>query len=230
MKVAIVTGVWKRPEVFELFAKGAKQLLKIKGIEWKVIVVGSENHKSMHMVRRQRFDYIEAPNNPLARKMNTTIRAARDWGADYVLCLGSDDIITPQMMLIYIEQMNKGIDFIGVLDFFFYDLPTKRALYWGGYEDGRKGHTCGAGRVLSSNLLGKWGWKIWEDKQSKVLDNSMEDKLNKTPHTSHTFKCVDFDVMRLDIKSSTNMTPFECWANTVEIDGAIIREQINYIK
>ena len=78
-------------------------------------------------------------------------------------------------------------------------------------------------------ILPTWGWKIWEDKQSHILDNSMEDKLRKTPHTEHTFKCVDFNVMGLDIKSSTNMTPFEVWPNAIEIESDVITNEITYL-
>jgi len=224
MKIAIVTGVWKRPEVFKIFAKGINKLRKIKGVEWRVIIAGSEGMRSEAMVGIEGFQYIETPNHPLARKMNTTIEMARIWEADYVLCLGSDDIISPKLMRLFIKHMKQGIDFIGVLDFYFYDMVSKKSMYWGGYIDYRKGHTCGAGRCLSKNLLNKWGWSIWEDKQSHILDNSMEDKLEATPHTSVKISLAQEGLFAVDIKSSTNMTPFEPWPNTEFIDSKILKK------
>jgi len=53
MKISIVTGVWKRPEVFEMFAQGIKNL----GVEVDVIVAGSEGKRSRDMVQAHRVIY-----------------------------------------------------------------------------------------------------------------------------------------------------------------------------
>ena len=53
MKISIVTGVWKRPEVFEMFAQGIKNL----GVEVDVIVAGSEGKRSRDMVQARRVIY-----------------------------------------------------------------------------------------------------------------------------------------------------------------------------
>jgi len=82
---------------------------------------------------------------------------------------------------------------------------------------------------LSSELLNKWNWKVWEDKHSKILDNSMQDKLKHTPHSIKTFYLKDFNLFGLDIKSQTNMTPFELWNNCEWINSNIILNKFNYI-
>lgn len=230
MKIAIVTGVWQRPQIFELFAKGVHELEKIEGIELLTIVAGSEGELSKNMVEKHSFHYIEIPNQPLATKMNATILKAKEFNVNYVLCLGSDDIIHPDLMLKYIEQMEKGVDFIGVLDFYFLETTTKKCLYWGGYRDSRrKNHTCGAGRILSKNLLNKWNWTVWKNKHSHILDSSMQEKLSVTPHTSCIFSLKDFDLYGLDLKSETNMTKFALWDNTNYIDNSIIFEKFKYL-
>ena len=45
MELVVVTGVWKRPEIFEIFANGIKAL-KIKGLNIRCVVAGSEGVKS----------------------------------------------------------------------------------------------------------------------------------------------------------------------------------------
>jgi hypothetical protein len=70
LKLAIVTGVWKRPEVFKLFAKGMHDLRASSSLDITVIVAGSEGIKSRSMVEQYPFYYIEAKNDPLAAKMN----------------------------------------------------------------------------------------------------------------------------------------------------------------
>lgn len=230
MKIAIITAVWKRPEIFEMFAKGIHELEKIKEIELITIISGSERDVSKNMVEKHDFIYIEIPNQPLAEKVNAPLKIAKELNIDYVLCLGSDDIIHPDLMLKYIEIMKKGIDFIGVLDFYFYDTTSKKSAYWAGYREPRRlNHTCGAGRILSKNLLNKWDWSVWENRHNHILDDSMQKKLLSTPHTSEFFRLKDFDLYGLDIKSTTNMTPFKLWDNTNYIDNKIIFDKFAYI-
>lgn len=226
-KIAICTAVWKRPDIFKLFAEGFKKL----GAGIELIVAGSEGKASRDLVLScvPSAHYIEIPNDPLATKMNATTLRARELGADYVICVGSDDIITPQLLKVYIEYMQRGFDFIGVLDWYFYDTVTKQATYWGGYIDGRKGHTCGAGRVLSARIMNAWNWQPWEIKDSKVLDNSMQTKLKRTAHSAVTFSLKERGVYAIDVKSSVNMTPFDLWPNTKKIPVTQIKKHFPYV-
>lgn len=230
MKIAICTAVWQRPEIFELFAKGIHHLNDNTPHELLVIVAGSEKERSKNMVEAHGFTYIEYPNQPLALKMNATTQYAGQSGCDYVLCLGSDDIIHPTLMAAYEPYMQKGIDYIGVLDWYFYDTRTGKASYWGGYrEPRRKGHTCGAGRLISNRLMRQWNWAPWKREHSHMLDNSMQDNLAKTKHTDATFKLTDVKAYGLDIKSSVNMTPFAMWDNTTLINAELIKQQFSYL-
>jgi hypothetical protein len=230
IKIAICTGVWKRPEVFEYFSRGIDHLKSKCKIPLEIIVAGSEGIQSKKMVEQKGYHYIETPNDPLATKMNVTILKAKELNATHVICVGSDDIITPGLLEKYIEFIKQGYDYIGIIDWYFYDTVTGKSLYCGGYKDERrKGHTCGAGRVLSANLLSRWGWKPWEIKDSKVLDNSMQNKLKNTPHSIKTFSLKEFNLYALDIKSSTNMTPFAKWDNADFIDSKIIKKNFYFL-
>lgn len=230
IKIAICSAVWKRPAVFEMFAKGIKILMEKTEIEYKVFISGSEGSLSKKMVEKYGFTYIEIPNDPLAAKVNAATYAAQFFNPDYILCIGSDDIISPELMKVYETYMRKGIDFIGVTDFYFYDTTSKQAAYWGGYRDERrKGHTAGAGRLISKRLMALWDWGPWENKDSKVLDNSMQNKMRNTPHTIEIFSLKEKGVFALDIKSATNMTPFKLWDNTSYIDAGLIKNKFPYI-
>lgn len=230
LRIAICSAVWKRKEVFEMFAQGIHVLQKETDIEYRIFISGSEGDASKKMVQKHKFTYIEIPNDPLAAKVNASVYAAKNFNPDYILCIGSDDIITPELMKVYETYMRKGIDFIGVLDFYFYDLVSKKASYWGGYKDTRRiGHTAGAGRLISRRLMELWDWGPWENKDSKVLDNSMQNKLKLVKHTKEVFSIKSKGVLALDIKSETNMTPFKLWDNTVYIDSQIIKEKFPYV-
>ena len=230
LKVAIVSAVWKRPEVFEMFAKGIKHLIDNMDIEFTVVIAGSEWQTSQKMVEKHGFNYIEIPNQPLAAKHNSTTFACQFLDVDYVLCLGSDDIISLELMKEYEINMRNGFDFIGVTDFYFYDTLSKKYAYWGGYrEKWRLNHTCGAGRIISARLMAHWEWMPWENKHSKILDNSMEGNLAKISHSKKIFSLKEKGLFALDIKSSTNMTPFQLWDNTEFIENKEISNHFKYI-
>lgn len=226
-RLAIITGVWKRPEVFDLFANATNKL-KHENLEIVVIVAGSEGQDSRKMVEDKGFLYIEIENQPLAAKMNATMLKAQELNVDYCLCVGSDDLITNELLNVYNFYIQKSIDYVAVLDWYFYDMQTKAFTYWGGYTDAaRIGHTCGAGRLISSNLLNKWGWAVWENRHSNILDDSMQNKLKTTPHTSEVFRLKDKNVFAFDVKSAVNMTPFELWDNTDFVKGKELKELEN---
>jgi hypothetical protein len=230
MKIAIVSAVWQRHNVFEMFAQGCKNLMNNGRAEIIVIVAGSEGRVSKQLVEKHGFIYCEMPNNQLAEKVNAPVIIARKLNVDYIFAMGSDDVISPQAFDIYIDEMEQGTDFIGVSDFYFYDLKTKRTLYWGGYlERWRKGHSCGAARAISKKLLNSWGWKVWEPKHNTILDNSIQEKLSRISHTSCIFSLRHQGVMAVDIKSQTNMTPFEKWNNSNFISSSIIQTNFPFI-
>ena len=222
IKLCIVTGMWKRPEVFKMFGQHYQDL----GID--VIVAGSEGNKSKQLAESFGFIYLERPNQPLAEKMNATITEGIKRGYTHFICVGSDDLLSKELIDEYIRLIRLGYEFIGVLDFYFYELATGKASYWGGYRDRKRfKHTCGAGRVLSRKLIESWKGKVWENQHSDYLDNSMQQKLAMSDLPKYVFRMKDKDIFSVDIKSDTNMTPFELWDNTSYIDAKIIESRFN---
>ena len=212
MRVAIVTTMWKRPEIFSVFATQCKYL-KDKYGNLELIVTGSEAHVSREQAERYGFTYIEHANKPLGRKQNQSAIRSKDFDVDYIICLGSDDLITESLYERYLEYFSKGFDFIAPLDCYFIDSVSKRSLYWAGYRGAWLGMTCGAGRALSKKLLKKLGWQPWfDDQYSDVLDTGMDKKLETIQHTRFTFY-LGKDYL-IDIKSPVNMTTFERWDNS----------------
>lgn len=207
----IVTGMWKRHDVFKIFKRHYQAL----GID--VIVAGSEGSVSRKLC--EGFTYLETPNQPLAEKMNATTIKALEMGYSHVICVGSDDLLTKELIERYIQLAEKGYDFIGVTDFYFYDLKTRKALYWGGYRERyRYGHTCGAGRMISDRMLIEWDGRPWTNDLSDYLDTAMQNKLKNTLLPRFTFSLKNENLLAVDIKSDENMTPFAQWDNSFFVD------------
>jgi len=222
-KLCIVAAVWKRPHIFELFADGI-DILKdhFKGrLDISVSIVGSEGVKSKSMVESRGFSYCECPNNPLGFKMNRASLGSIQYDPDFVMWLGSDDVVTPELMEHYIVAMDEGIDYTFLMDYYFFDTITKQAFYWGGYNHERVGgNSCGAGRMISKRVLGLTKYKLWyNDRMHRILDTSMDVLLNKIPMTRKELWLKELDCFSVDIKCSKNMTQFYMWDNTHKVDG-----------
>jgi hypothetical protein len=221
MKIAIVTAIWQRPEVWDMFKQGVRRLRnQYEDVEVEVCVAGSEGYRSQNRCKENWIHYVEMPNNPLGRKMNAASLLSKETNADYYLLMGSDDIICNNLFDLYLDYMEQGIDYIYLMDGFFFDTTTKKSLYWAGYrQDHNKGDSLGAGRMLSKKMMEKMDYQCWYDvKMSGLLDQAMNEKLEGFEYTKQEIWLRDNNCMLLDIKSSTNMTKFAKWDNTEFID------------
>ena len=115
---------------------------------------------------------------------------------------------------------------LGLQDLYFYDLKSRRALYWGGYRDRkRKGKTVGAGRCISKRILEKHNWQLWREGQNRYLDSNMLVK----PINEKVINLQDEKVLAVDIKSGVNITDFKKWDNAEYIPPNIITSKFSYI-
>jgi hypothetical protein len=223
MRLAIVTGVWKRPDIFAMFAEGVKHLQdKFNGrIEIICCVAGSEGRASRTMVEKySNFFYTEINNTPLHVKMNQATLLARKLSVDYCLMVGSDDLIGVDLMEKYYVLMQRGIDYSYLTDCYFFDTTSKRGLYWGGYtKNFNRGKAAGIGRLISSNFLNKINWICWPPGYDRVLDTGFDKQVERFNISKAEINLKRDKLFAIDIKSSTNMTPFEKWDNSFFVDG-----------
>lgn len=168
MRLAIHIPIWKRPELT------TRVLAYYQQFDAEIVVIGSEGDVSREMAGDHH--YVEAPNEPLSAKFNAGMRYCRDLDVDGVLCVGSDDIITPALWKWVSEDED---DIRGVLDSYLVSMVEKKAYYWSGYEGPREGETVGAGRRLSRSLLDRLDWSPWRGDLDRGCDSGMSEKLRK---------------------------------------------------
>lgn len=222
MKIGILTCVWQRPQVFELFASSVNQLQLPEGMEIIPLAVGSEGIRSQLLCEAKGFHYLEHPNQPLGAKFNAGMRWFKEKdeekNIDYVMILGSDDYVSPNLIEAYLPHFTSQTDIIGLLDLYFLNIPTAQMVYFPGYQDHRTGQTLGAGRCLSRQCLNLLQWTPWEDPINASLDHAMTQKL-KTLMLHHAelteshFSMKDSNIAVVDIKTGTNITPFHYLAH-----------------
>lgn len=210
MKVTIATMIWRRPEVFECFAVGVKNLIQsFPEIEFEVVAVGSEGEHSFQLAFNHGFTYHEYPNDNLGKKAQFRLDKVKETDPDYVLFLGSDDILTPSAFAYCIRHMNNRIEHIAPFDIYY--LNRKRLYYSEGYRVGhhRHGEPVAPGRLLSASILNKLNWTLWDNSVvHRGLDSKAYARIKSAQNSYHYYSLKDIGAMLIDIKTSENLSTF----------------------
>jgi len=218
ISVTITTMIWKRHDIFELWANGVHRLKRdFPEIKIDVLIAGSEGKSSKDMVEKHGFTYIEVPNSPLGAKANARLNASKQFDSDYIVLVGSDDIISSNCFLLMLCNMAKGYDEIAPMDIYYYNTVDNKAYYSHGYQNKRKGEPIAVGRCLSKSILDKAGWQLWSNTALQYLDGWSRDKIKKHRTSKLYYSCRESGVVICDIKSEVNMTPFKQRANNEEV-------------
>jgi len=239
MKIGILTCMWRRPEVFRIFATGINRL-KAK-FDIITLSVGSEKQESMKLCRDYGINYCEYPNKPLGAKFNAGMLAMREFKPDYVTIMGSDDLLsTPTFEKIW-EYCEQGAEMIGFLDLYFFDLLAGKLVYWPGYgyrgtkaDSSRKGEAIGLGRTLSAGLLDKMHWQPWKPDINTGLDWWMTQRLKALKVNPKIFTLKENNLFAVDLKSKDNIcrtSLFTCDPVDIGIMNQHLSvEEVNMIK
>ena len=210
-KIIFLTCTWNRPNITKIFRDN---LLDIQNktrdlFEFVNIVIDSDNSNYDIFKDHSSFIYHNHDNLPVSNKWNYGSSLCSSIDFDYIIIIGSDDILDESILTKYHEYMIAGYDFIGILDLYIYNILTDNLYYWSGYSvPNRKGETIGLGRCLSNNLVKKLNYNLWSDNKNKGLDSSMNKKINKLSNIKKiTFYSKDIGIC-CDIKGETNITSF----------------------
>ena len=218
-KVIVLTCTWQRVNITNIFVKSllsTQDKLKNK-IEFTNIIIDSEESNLVVFKDNPKFKYYNQPNLPVSNKWNYGVSLCKDLDFDYILMMGSDDIIDDYVLLKYYEYMVGGFDYIGILDYYVFNSKDNRFYYWGGYtkKSGRFGETLGLGRCLSKNLVKQLDFKLWKEDINKGLDGTMESKINKLSNIKKiNFKSNEIGIA-CDIKSDVNITNINRFINDI---------------
>jgi hypothetical protein len=231
LKIVITTMVWKRWEIFEMWADGVKNIISyFNNVDIKVVIAGSEGNESRKRVEKHCFHYIEHPNMPLSNKANARLSACKQFNPDYVVLVGSDDIISIKAFDFILSKMAKGYDEIAPMDIYYFDTVSQTAAYSHGYQNRRKGEPVAVGRALSKYVLNKCNWNLWPQNIPCSLDRFSKKRINQFKRNHFYYRCKDEGIVICDIKSKTNITKFALRPNYEIINKSIISNQIPQIK
>nr|WP_317270640.1 tetratricopeptide repeat protein [Arthrospira sp. PLM2.Bin9] len=235
-KIIIYTCVWGRPELTRIvlsYYADIKRELSGK-INLELLAVGSEGDASRKLCQECGFDYLEYPNQPLSSKWEYGLNRCADYDPDGVIIVGSDDIISQNLIEFYDEKLKDNLVFCGIQDAYFFDVSKQHLVLWMGYggkaDFARVGETIGMGRCLSRTLLDKLEFSIWKGLDiNSSLDGAMTQKLeqlglqlleydnclvaqidDKQLKIGHCgFKMAEIGACAVDLKFSNNITTIE---------------------
>jgi hypothetical protein len=197
-KLLVYLAVWKRPHITEICFNGIKRMQTHPDYDIQAVAVISEV-EMIPLCEKYGVNWVMADNKPLGRKKNTGLQFCKQFDFDYLMEIGSDDLITNRLLTHYKEFLSHG--FFGVRDLAYIDSES------GECRRLKSKTTFGAGRIISRSYLDKCGWQLWKDHLNKGLDNN---SILKFAHNRIGYKMVP-EMDRpgvIDLKSSTNIWKF----------------------
>ena len=195
-KILILLPIWGRKKITKICLDNLKDLQSSYNIE--VLCVVSEQWAKLEAFRYG-FKWVVASNDCLGTKMNIGVKKSLEYKYDYLMNLGSDDIITRDLFKRYETFFNNEYPFFGSTRLTFIDSESKEART----KDYKI--TIGAGRCIKRSEIEevlKRG-DMYPKKQ-KGLDLASMAKFDCPIREIEN----DFNTI-FDIKSDTNIWSFE---------------------
>jgi hypothetical protein len=139
------------------------------------------------------------PNEPLGRKKIAGLNFAhRNFEFDYLMELGSDDLVNPEIFELYKPYMEKKFEFFGLNNLYYTNWDTRETIFCKDYNEGQ---TFGAGRMILNDAIRVHPWP--EDCNSG-LDTAMVKILASKGIMEHVIDCGEKPYI-LDIKTNTTI-------------------------
>ncbi len=210
MRIVITTLLWKRHQIFHIWATSIQNIVEAHpAIDFIVVVAGSEHQKSKQLVQSYGFEYIETSNEFLGSKANKRLKYVREFKPDYVWFLGSDDITTPSTLKYYLDMIDQGYQEIAHTDLYLWDAQGKTLVYSCGYLNDRMGETLAVGRMLSGDVLQMLGWELWGNNVQAGMDRHASQRLYGISRSKKTYTLRETGGIIMDIKTDMNITKFK---------------------
>lgn len=196
MKICVLTPIWKRHDLTDIFFSQLREQQKKFGFD--VLIVGSEGAASELLVANYGFQYLEFENSPLGRKMNAGLGLLKEY--DAVVVLGSDDFISDEAWKIYQTLDLSGKVYYGFRDLYFYSTKNHQIVHY--TYKGVNIKTIGAGRIYSKACLESVNYHLWTDEKELGLDTDASGHLSKAGCTEKIIPGVHL----IDVKHAQNIT------------------------
>ena len=194
----ILLPIWGREKITKICFDNLKELQKDFNID--VLCIVSEDWAKLEAFKYG-FKQVYASNDDLGEKMNIGIREALDYDFDYLMNLGSDDIITKDLFKCYEPYFKDELKMFGGTRVTFIDSESKEIKKFD-YK-----MMIGAGRCIRRDVLRSVskGVDLYDKGLVRGLDMNSQSKFIRHSHTEieNPFNSI------YDIKSVNNIWTFK---------------------
>lgn len=139
----------------------------------------------------------------LGSKLNDAVQWMAEYDWDFLMVLGSDDLLRPQIWGYIRTAIDEGLDFFGFNECAVYDRINHKAKTWN-----HGPNTIGAARCISRKLVEACDWVMWDNDRMNGIDSNQEaivfSKTKVYPHIIPTLRPVI-----CDIKDGDNLNSFD---------------------
>lgn len=208
-KVLIFTPIWGRPEIVKIWAEGVRRIQNYwpEAIEFDVLcIVSTEEDKQL--IEELGFNWVWSENKPLGKKHNNGLQAVKDGDWEYIMQLGSDDLISNEYLHYAVYAMQCGLDLFGVNAIYFADSETKKACKF--QLTTQENVLIGAGRFISHKAIKALNYDLWPNEIERGLDMTSQGRLIAKGFSPSVLETSEICV--LDLKSAVNIWSFERFA------------------
>lgn len=161
-------------------------------------LVISDSYKVNMWCIENHIDHLYFSNEKLGNRWNAGFKWFENKNVDFMLFLGSDDLISDNWCLTLIEYLNyTKRNIVGSEKFYmlYVDHNERKMCIWNGYKDKRKGYSVGAGRIITRLAMETIGWQPFDNLASSGLDELMQIKLAQNDIFIQTIYCDAITVM-----------------------------------
>ncbi len=144
MKIMVFAAVYGRPHITNIFNLGIQRLKKDFNVSVTVATSTPEDAVLCHSFG---YSVIGVDNSPLGNKHNVGIAKALEQDFDYLMIMGSDDLISNKGVH---ELVNARKNYVGYRSMFAYDTENAENYH---FEYEIDDFIIGAGRVLSRECV-----------------------------------------------------------------------------
>jgi hypothetical protein len=204
------TPVWQRPHIFEICLKGIHRLQNYKPKQFHIQPFFVISESSMiQPLQRYGYPFIFYQNSPLGAKKNAGLHyILKNYKFDYLMEIGSDDLLTNQYLDLVDEYMRAGVPQFCPSNVYFIDTRTGKPGFW------ETEKILGLGRTISHAALKKLkGRDLWIPQKQRGMDTCSWRMLQKLKITNTIVPVAD-EVYGLDLKSSVNINQLDRFAKS----------------
>lgn len=126
MKIKLLIALWRRPEITRICFDGVRRLQKFIDID--PICIYSE-HDSKALCDEYGFESYYHDNLPLGKKLNFGLSMALQSEWDYLMQIGSDDILNEKIFDYYKPFIENDVKAFGIKSVHFYNCIDKKSYH-----------------------------------------------------------------------------------------------------